>query len=147
MKPFWFGEGEVSNAGVFVRLGAIGAVMLSVAGAFAYTGGWLSPVRLTQDRMMAAFQDANGTHAGSVVTTQREFASPAGSKAAGRQRNCRKPLSSGPDASRWSDASRSLAACPFRRMRLRRCGGRRCGSRHLLGRNRSQAWTTYPVYR
>src|SRR3981189_1334967 len=64
MKPFWFGEGEVSNARVFVRLGAIGAVMLSVAGAFAYTGGWLSPVRLTQDRMMAAFEDANGAHAG-----------------------------------------------------------------------------------
>ena len=56
MKPFRFGEGEVSNAGVLVQLGAIGAVMLSVAGAFAYTGGWLSPVRLTQDRMMAAFQ-------------------------------------------------------------------------------------------
>ena len=38
--------------------------MLSVTGAFAYTGGWLSPVRLTQDRMMAAFRDANGTHVG-----------------------------------------------------------------------------------
>jgi catalase len=56
MKPFWFGKGEVGNAGVLVQLGAIGAVMLSVAGAFAYTGGWLSPVRLSQDRMMAAFQ-------------------------------------------------------------------------------------------
>jgi catalase len=44
---------------VLVRLGAIGAGMLSVAGAFAYAGGWLSPVRL-----MAAFQDANGIHAG-----------------------------------------------------------------------------------
>src|SRR5437879_493963 len=64
MKPFRFGEREVSNAGVLVRLGAIGAVMLSVAGAFAYTGGWLSPLRLTQDRMMAAFEDANGTHPG-----------------------------------------------------------------------------------
>ncbi|MGB6397610.1 MAG: catalase family peroxidase [Bradyrhizobium sp.] len=64
MKPFRFGAGLVDNAGVLVRLGAIGAVMLSVAGAFAYTGGWLSPVRLTQDRMMAAFRDANGTHAG-----------------------------------------------------------------------------------
>jgi catalase len=49
---------------VLVRLGAIGAVMLSVAGAFAYTGGWLSPARLTQDRMMAAFQDVDGIHAG-----------------------------------------------------------------------------------
>src|ERR1700704_5669931 len=60
--PFWFEAGAVSNVGV--RLGAIGAVMLSVAGAFAYAGGWLSPVRLTQDRMMAAFQHANGTHVG-----------------------------------------------------------------------------------
>jgi catalase len=60
--PFWFGADAVSNVGV--RLGAIGAVMLSVAGAFAYAGGWLSPVRLTQDRMMAAFQDAYGTHVG-----------------------------------------------------------------------------------
>ena len=64
MKPFWFGAGQGSNAGVLVRLGAIGAVMLSVAGAFAYVGGWLSPARLTQDRLMAAFQDANGAHAG-----------------------------------------------------------------------------------
>ena len=64
MKPFWFGAGSVSNAGALVRLGAIGAVLLGVAGAFAYVGGWLSPARLTQDRMMAAFQDANGPHPG-----------------------------------------------------------------------------------
>jgi catalase len=64
MKPFWFRAAQIANTGVLVRLGAIGAVMLSVAGAFAYAGGWLSPLRLTQDRMMAAFQDANGTHAG-----------------------------------------------------------------------------------
>jgi catalase len=49
---------------VLVRLGAIGTVMLCVAGAFAYAGGWLSPGRLTQDRMMAAFHDANGSHPG-----------------------------------------------------------------------------------
>jgi hypothetical protein len=48
MKLFWFGAGPVRNAGVLVRLGAIGAVMLSVAGAFAYVGGWFSPARLTQ---------------------------------------------------------------------------------------------------
>jgi catalase len=64
MKPFGFGAGPIGHAGVLVRLGAIGAVMLGSAGAFAYVGGWLSPVRLTQDRMMAAFQDANGIHAG-----------------------------------------------------------------------------------
>jgi len=64
MKPLWFQTTVVMNPGVLVRLSAIGAVMLSVAGAFAYTGGWLSPVRLTQDRMIAAFQDANGAHPG-----------------------------------------------------------------------------------
>src|ERR1700724_1025049 len=64
MKPLLFGAGPASYAGALVRLGAIGAVMLSLAGAFAYVGGWLSPVRLTQDRMMAALQDANRIHAG-----------------------------------------------------------------------------------
>src|SRR5258705_6583933 len=64
MKPLWFKAAIATNPGLLVRLGAIGAVMLSVTGAFAYTGGWLSPVRLTQDRMMAAFRDANGTHVG-----------------------------------------------------------------------------------
>jgi catalase len=56
--------GSVSKAGVLVRLGAIGAVMLSVAGAFAYVGGWLTPTRLTQDRMMEVFRDAFGAHPG-----------------------------------------------------------------------------------
>jgi catalase len=64
MKPLWFKAATATNPGLLVRLGAIGAVMLSVTGAFAYTGGWLSPRRLTQDRMMAAFRDANGAHLG-----------------------------------------------------------------------------------
>src|SRR5882757_2280187 len=42
----------------------IGAVMLFAIALFAYAGGWLSPSRLTQSRMMAAFREANGTHAG-----------------------------------------------------------------------------------
>ena len=64
MKPLWFKAVMATNPGLLVRLGAIGAVMLSVTGAFAYTGGWLSPARLTQDRMMAAFRGASGTHVG-----------------------------------------------------------------------------------
>ena len=64
MKPLWFEAATATNPGLLVRLGAIGAVMLSVTAAFAYTGGWLSPARLTQDRMMAAFRNANGTHVG-----------------------------------------------------------------------------------
>jgi catalase len=59
-----FRAAPMTHIGVSVRMAAIGAAMLSVAGAFAYTGGWLSPVRLTQDRMMAAFQGANGLHVG-----------------------------------------------------------------------------------
>jgi catalase len=58
------GKQSLSNAGALARLGAIGMVMLCVAGAFAYVGGWLSPGRLTQGRMMTAFQEANGIHPG-----------------------------------------------------------------------------------
>ncbi|MEA3135269.1 MAG: catalase, partial [Gammaproteobacteria bacterium] len=46
------------------RVALIGAVILIVTALFAYVGGWLSPSRMTQSRMMAAFQDANGAHAG-----------------------------------------------------------------------------------
>jgi catalase len=57
---------EVPPTGVraLARLAAIGAVLLLTVGAFAYTGGWLSPNRLTPSRMMAAFQSANGDHPG-----------------------------------------------------------------------------------
>jgi catalase len=58
------GRQSLSNAGVLARLGAIGIVMLCVAGAFAYAGGWLSPGRLTQGAIMTAFQEANGIHPG-----------------------------------------------------------------------------------
>ena len=46
------------------RLAAIGAVLLVVAVAFAYTAGWLSPHRLTQAKMMGAFDAVSGTHPG-----------------------------------------------------------------------------------
>src|SRR5258705_7769901 len=57
-------ERPLTTAGVVIRLGAIGVAVLCVAGAFAYTGGWLSPRRLTEDRMLAAFTDAEGLHPG-----------------------------------------------------------------------------------
>lgn len=46
------------------RLAVIGVLMLTVAVAFAAVGGWLSPRRLTQDRMMQAFEEINGAHPG-----------------------------------------------------------------------------------
>jgi len=42
------------------RLAVIGAVMLGAAAVFAYTGGWLSPHRLTPDRMVAALSHRGG---------------------------------------------------------------------------------------
>ena len=46
------------------RLAVIGVMMLIVAVAFAAVGGWLSPHRLTQDRMMQAFMEISGAHPG-----------------------------------------------------------------------------------
>src|SRR6202165_5549049 len=54
----------LTGARAFARLVVIGAVLSVVAGAFAYVGGWLSPNRLTQARLMAAFESASGDHAG-----------------------------------------------------------------------------------
>jgi catalase len=47
----------LSPGAALARLALIGVVLLVVAVAFAAVGGWLSPQRLTQDRMMAAFQE------------------------------------------------------------------------------------------
>ncbi len=54
----------LTGARALVRFAVIGAVLLAALGAFAYAGGWLSPHRLTQARMMAAFQSAGGNHPG-----------------------------------------------------------------------------------
>lgn len=54
----------LTTAAVMARLGIICAALLCVAGAFAYTGGWLSPNRLTQARVMATFEQAGGRHLG-----------------------------------------------------------------------------------
>jgi catalase len=58
------GERTLTPAAKFARLGLIGAVVLVVAGAFAYAGGWLSPRRLTPARMIGAFEETNGVHPG-----------------------------------------------------------------------------------
>ena len=54
----------LTPAATAARLAVIGVVMLIVAVAFAAVGGWLSPHRLTQDRMMQAFQELSGAHPG-----------------------------------------------------------------------------------
>ena len=54
----------LTPAAKLARLAVIGVVMLAVAGAFAYAGGWLSPGRLTPARLLRAFEEVNGTHPG-----------------------------------------------------------------------------------
>jgi len=58
------GPGPVRGPAVVVRLAAIGAVVLIAAGGFAYTGGWLSPGRLSPDRVVDALEANNGQHPG-----------------------------------------------------------------------------------
>jgi catalase len=46
------------------RLAAIGLIVVAAAALFAYTGGWFSPERHTQDRFMDAFEAHDGKHPG-----------------------------------------------------------------------------------
>ena len=55
---------QPSTRGQALRLALIGAILLGAAGAFAYVGGRLSPNRLTQTRMIAAFEALSGDHPG-----------------------------------------------------------------------------------
>lgn len=55
---------NLSPVAILVRLGVIGLVVLGSAAAFAYTGGWLSPDRLTQEHVVAGFEAVNGRHPG-----------------------------------------------------------------------------------
>jgi catalase len=45
-------------------LAAIGVIVLGSAGAFAYAAGWLSPDRLTQDKLIGTLQTLAGDHPG-----------------------------------------------------------------------------------
>jgi catalase len=47
-----------------LRLALIGGVLLVLAASFAWTGGWFSPGRLDQDRMVDTFESVNGPHPG-----------------------------------------------------------------------------------
>lgn len=49
---------------IFLRLGAIGVIVLASGAAFAYVGGWLDPQRLTPDRVVDALEANSGVHAG-----------------------------------------------------------------------------------
>ena len=52
------------NKGALTRLVIIGAAVLIVVGCFAFVGGWLSPHRLTQARMIDRFEQIDGVWPG-----------------------------------------------------------------------------------
>lgn len=55
---------DLTPGAIVLRLGVIGAVVLCSAAAFAYSGGWLSPDRLGQKKIIAGFDQVNGVHPG-----------------------------------------------------------------------------------
>ncbi len=52
------------NGRILVGFSLIGGIIAGIIACFAYAGGLLSPDRLTQDRMINAFQELNGIHPG-----------------------------------------------------------------------------------
>jgi catalase len=64
MPPMDIPRLGLTTKALFGRLVAIGAIVLGAALLFAYTGGWLSPHRLTPDRMVAALSDRGGNPLG-----------------------------------------------------------------------------------
>ncbi len=59
-----YGLAALARPGALAGLAAIGVVVLCIAAAFAYVAGWLSPARLTPDRMIDTFEQVNGPHPG-----------------------------------------------------------------------------------
>ncbi|SDC89193.1 catalase [Cupriavidus sp. YR651] len=55
---------KLSASAMAIRYAGIGAATLCMAGAFAYAGGWLSPGRLTQERIVSGFEATQGKHVG-----------------------------------------------------------------------------------
>lgn len=54
----------LSRASAFLRFGGVGVVLLMVAAAFLYLGGWFTPGALTPGRFADGFQRVDGIHSG-----------------------------------------------------------------------------------
>jgi catalase len=81
---------------MLVRLAAIAIIIAGVVGAFAYTGGWFSPHRLTPARFIDTFEKVNGIHPGFRRNHAKGVCvSPASLRATATASVSRKPSSSG----------------------------------------------------
>jgi catalase len=54
----------LSPIGTLLRLAVIGAIMVVVAGSFAFAGGWLTPGALTPASLIDTFEQVGGVHPG-----------------------------------------------------------------------------------
>jgi len=55
---------SLSDRGIRTRFAVIGAIVLAIAGSFAYVAGWLSPSLLTQARVIDRFEQVDGVYPG-----------------------------------------------------------------------------------
>src|SRR5580704_15106201 len=55
---------RLSTVSTVARLTVIGIALATVAGTFAYLGGWLTPNALTPARFTDAFEEVSGVHPG-----------------------------------------------------------------------------------
>ncbi|CAG9179943.1 catalase family peroxidase [Cupriavidus pampae] len=55
---------SLGPAALAIRFGVIGLATLCLAGAFAYTAGWLTPERLSPHRVVDGFEATSGKHVG-----------------------------------------------------------------------------------
>jgi catalase len=55
---------SLSDTGIRARLAVIGAIILAIAGCFAYVAGWFSPSLLTQARVIDRFEQVDGVYPG-----------------------------------------------------------------------------------
>lgn len=63
-SPRLAGGEALSPGSTLLRLAIIGVILAGLAGAFAYTGGWLTPHRLTPTALVDRFQQLGGLHPG-----------------------------------------------------------------------------------
>ena len=59
----------LTTGDMFSRLAGIGVLLLGVAAAFLYLGGWFTPQKLTPGRFVDELQRLNGIHPGDMMST------------------------------------------------------------------------------
>src|SRR5882724_9260707 len=64
LKPTEADRPRLGRASTLARFALIGVALASVAGTFAYLGGWFTPNKLTPARFVDGFEQVNGVHSG-----------------------------------------------------------------------------------